>query len=363
MVEHRCERCDASFPTQLKLERHLDRKFPCDQGAYSCPKCHRRFAQRQGRCRHAASCNGPPLTDKDHEDTIATLRAVVVLQQQALAAATTCEEASLSAGASTSNTAAGSVCNAVHTNGNHNHTDNSVNDNSVTNVTINHVCVNWGDEDMGLVRGLSIEKLKELVGPFLQDHSSLVKFIELVRMNPDNPQNHNMLLANADAKQVAVHSNDQWAHKDCDVHLRNTLGLDAQRLSDKLAGDEDLRDYRMQYLAGVMARNGANDTEGLSREIKALRGPLAAFTQARYVNDEAGDALGDLPPIPVLPTAVGTAPTASTALLAAAGSEAWQLRMQVERTRQLQLELQIEQLRRQPITVERTTAPAGSAEA
>ena len=81
MTEHICHKCQKVFSSKQSLTNHLNKKYSCDSGAYSCQKCGQKFAHRQGRFYHQKYvCQGPVTT-------MATLQAELEQLKKAL-----CEE-------------------------------------------------------------------------------------------------------------------------------------------------------------------------------------------------------------------------------------------------------------------------------
>lgn len=59
MPEHECPKCDFIAATKQALQRHLDKKFPCDAGQYVCDGCGKHFTTRSSLCDHKRdTCKG-----------------------------------------------------------------------------------------------------------------------------------------------------------------------------------------------------------------------------------------------------------------------------------------------------------------
>ena len=58
-IIYECSKCKKIFSGQYKLNRHLNRKYPCDQSARQCGKCGKFFYDSSTRKRHEEnSCDG-----------------------------------------------------------------------------------------------------------------------------------------------------------------------------------------------------------------------------------------------------------------------------------------------------------------
>lgn len=47
-----CPKCNKEFPSQYKLNRHLNKKYPCDKDSRQCSKCGKYFYDGSTRLRH-----------------------------------------------------------------------------------------------------------------------------------------------------------------------------------------------------------------------------------------------------------------------------------------------------------------------
>ena len=54
-----CPNCPKTFTSQRDLQKHLERKYPCDGGRFVCEHCTQTFSQRSSRDRHRKyNCKG-----------------------------------------------------------------------------------------------------------------------------------------------------------------------------------------------------------------------------------------------------------------------------------------------------------------
>jgi len=60
---HHCPKCDKVFKTTSKLNRHLNKKFPCDVNNNQCSYCGKNFYDVSTKIRHEKiSCKNKPVT-------------------------------------------------------------------------------------------------------------------------------------------------------------------------------------------------------------------------------------------------------------------------------------------------------------
>ncbi len=62
-IIYTCKNCDKKFPNEYKLNRHLNRKYPCNRGDQTqCKYCKNFFYDSSTRKRHEeSSCDKRPL--------------------------------------------------------------------------------------------------------------------------------------------------------------------------------------------------------------------------------------------------------------------------------------------------------------
>lgn len=54
--KYNCFKCDKNFHTNIKLNRHLNKKFPCNINTRQCTYCKRLFYDSSTKKRHEISC-------------------------------------------------------------------------------------------------------------------------------------------------------------------------------------------------------------------------------------------------------------------------------------------------------------------
>lgn len=67
MVVH-CKKCFSEYAKQQDLDRHLEKKFKCDEGAYKCEECWQTFTSQKGLNAHIDNkrCKGPSQALRAH---------------------------------------------------------------------------------------------------------------------------------------------------------------------------------------------------------------------------------------------------------------------------------------------------------
>lgn len=83
MVEFLCPKCGQDFSSKQTLDRHMKKKYSCNQGEFKCKNCNIHFNSRSSRDRHIrnGNCNGQTVTQaqlqqrlKDAEDRLKSLQ-------------------------------------------------------------------------------------------------------------------------------------------------------------------------------------------------------------------------------------------------------------------------------------------------
>jgi uncharacterized C2H2 Zn-finger protein len=51
-IKYLCPKCNKTFPNQYKLNRHLNKKYPCDKDSTQCIYCGKFFYDSSTKTRH-----------------------------------------------------------------------------------------------------------------------------------------------------------------------------------------------------------------------------------------------------------------------------------------------------------------------
>lgn len=269
----KCPKCPATFRCNQDLQRHLNRKKPCDQGKAQCEGCGSKYASekalrehiREGRCKGKM----PEARAEELADQVAELQNKLGEQERLmhLTNAVTAAAAANSATASATNL--------------------QFNTNVTVNMSIN-VC-GIGEEQVRHLSNLSNQELRQKLN---LDHSpkSLADYCAMIRADVDHAENHNALLLNAESKEMACHRGGKWSWDNKDKALLEILRCDMMRLYNQLArfeSDDAAQHFRNEYLLhNLMLKSNCDDTEALRPFLGAIAKPIIELTQKCYVQTE-----------------------------------------------------------------------------
>lgn len=261
-VSYPCHDCKKNFPTPSKLAAHTNRKIPCTAGGFECRECNDRFTKRNARDRHQKRCTGRQETIDELKSERDALRAAVA-QQMAPAQTTVI----------------------------HNH-------NQVLNLTVNNIVLTAGKENLSHINR-SLPALEAALNIPAHSSDAIVKWCEMIHCDPNCPQNHNVLLVDADAPK-AWQYDGKWTEGETNKLLTALVGRDTQRLSgsindaDDLYSRPDLRAYKYDYLVhAVMSRCNSSDHGGLATILEPLKHSLASLTKQLYITEQQDAVIED----------------------------------------------------------------------
>lgn len=277
MSKHVCPTCLEDFKTKSKLERHLARKNPCKKPIKHCEECGRGFAHMTSYYDHKKhSCKGKKETVESVKAENANLRMAMnasrAIQQQLVEASSVAD----------SNQSGQSF---------------HIGDNVVNNIQINVNVHPHTEENTSFIKEMSYEDLRKLIG-CKSDASTHIKLFQLVRCNPDHPENHNILLANKDSKNVHCYSKQGcWREADFDEQLHGRIAEDTMLLVEKVPRDQRDPDFYGSHLHDIMRNCGKSDHCIMKKILEGIRGPLHETTVSlanRYKPEQAPE-LCDMP--------------------------------------------------------------------
>lgn len=270
-----CPKCHKGFSSQYELERHLNRKTPCDAGKEICTGCDGTFSDKKALNTHLRlkRCKGKHavVIAKEQAEKLAQLEEQMQKQQELM-----------------------NMTNAVTAAAGQNaqqHQPSIINNNqsytqNINNVTINingmHTVNPVGSESIAHVKTESIaNKLSH--GPKV-----FTDWCTLLRAD-DQPQNHNVLMINTDSKEIALCREGGWTVGDRNVVLREVLGQDASKLygaiGSRLDQNQDAMNFRNDYLLHDVMNAINNDCSGASLRplLDALAVSIICLTRRFYV--------------------------------------------------------------------------------
>ena len=64
-VKKNCGKCGKTFESNQDLNRHLNKKYPCDQAQFKCNKCDAKLWTLDSKRLHEKACKGPEKSEAD----------------------------------------------------------------------------------------------------------------------------------------------------------------------------------------------------------------------------------------------------------------------------------------------------------
>lgn len=264
-----CVKCYAEFATARDLERHLERKVPCDAGQHKCEGCGLGYKTKKSLQDHKKRCKGKSQALLAHERAleIEELKSQARQQEQLLQMTNSVTAAAASSSASTNN----------FTQNVHNHV--TINIHQHTHVSglgqekLSHFS-RMPDEEM-------LSKLRLTKGPAL-----MANWCALLRADEDHPENHNALLLTADSKEMACCREGRWAWEETDKILLEISRTDLMRLYTHLGRYDSnvaTQAFRNEYLLhDLMTLSNTGSADALKPFMQAIAQPIIALTQRFY---------------------------------------------------------------------------------
>ena len=250
------------------LEKHLDRKVPCDAGQHKCVGCGNGYKTKKSLQDHKKRCKGKSQALLAHE------RALEIEQLKTQA----CQQDQLMqmTNAVTAATASSHVTNIGVQNKN-----NITNHNSIT-INLHNNVLNLGEEKLSHFSKLSdtamLDKLKLIRGP-----DAFATWRALLRADEHHPENHNALLLALDSKEMACCRGGKWCWGETEATLLEISRNDMNRLHTHLGRydqDPNVQTYRNEYLFhDIMTKATTCDTKMLKPIMSAIAGPIMELTQ------------------------------------------------------------------------------------
>ena len=196
-----CKKCGRAFNCQQDLTTHLKRKFPCDKAKHKCKKCGRGLNTLNSKYTHEKSCAGKPATIDDKNAEIQRLHDVI--------AATN--------GLKTEIDSKQQIIN-------NNNTQNNITINDIQNVTQNIVILPTGQEDISHLKAIPFDKLKEKLR-FDRDPQTHIEAFKMIRLDPEHPENTNILLTDAEGDKVHYYCDEEhgWQEGPFQYQVRQAI--------------------------------------------------------------------------------------------------------------------------------------------
>ena len=169
-----CQKCDKVFNRKTGYERHITKKFACDNKNIKCVACGKKFLHRSSLYRHEKSCG--PVTN-------------------------------------------------IVTN---NHTTVNAPTYNNLNVGVDTMkVVKFGNENLSYI---SDDLYKQILGRGLR---SVEDFIEHSHFNRRHPENHNIYIANIKDEYLVLYDGDKWVITKRDEKLEDIIYAKSDFLCEK----------------------------------------------------------------------------------------------------------------------------------
>lgn len=269
-----CTKCFIECANSRDLERHLDRKVPCDAGQHKCEGCGLGYKTKKSLHDHKKRCKGKSQALLAHERAaeIEQLKSQARQQDQLMQMTN-----AVTAAASASSSSASSHVTNIGTQNNHNHF--TINIHNHTHVS------NLGEEKLShFSRQTEAEMLEKL--NLSRCPRALGAWCALLRADEDHPENHNALLLTAESKEMACCRGGKWCLGDTEETLLEISRNDMNRLYTHLGRydqNQRVQDFRNEYLVhDVMARATSGLDQSLKPIMDAVALPIIALTKKFY---------------------------------------------------------------------------------
>ena len=262
--QYPCAKCDFLGNSQNDLDRHLKKKFKCWEAPHKCKKCAHPFYSRGAYYTHQKNCQGKPQTTQEKDQQIQSLK-------DALAAS-------------------GNLNHEIKAKQQkiiNNNQTNNITINDVKNITQNIVILSCGDENIDHLKKIPFEQLKEQIA-FDRDPKTHIEAFKRIRLDPEHPENHNIILTDRDSDKVHFYGDDQtWKEGDYTFHVRNAIFDTNKSLQNLIPykqreGSEYYWNHLVRGIGG--ACNERNDA-ALKPIFEGIRDPLHQAT-LRLLNME-----------------------------------------------------------------------------
>lgn len=212
-----CEKCDKGFDRKDLYNRHLARKTPCAKAnGYPCRECNASFSTRKKLHDHIDTTHG---VNKDNSNVEETGLANSSSQPK--------PESEISASESALDVHLEDVAVSVEL--------SVIEQYELSDLKP----LNFGSEDQSVLDSMSYDELKKAL-KLTPTLDTLFAMIKLINMNPDIPQNRNILLKDVHGEDIHLFHRGRW----------NTVGLKETVMN--LIGRNRLRFYDLE---GILTKH------------------------------------------------------------------------------------------------------------
>lgn len=261
-----CVKCYGEFASTRDLERHLQRKIPCDVGDYKCSGCSQPFQTQKNLNEHINKqrCKGKSAALVAHELAEQNARLENQLQQQEQLLRMT-----------NAVTAAAAIYSPTTNITQHNH----------ITINIHNNVSNLGGEKLSHFSQLpEAERLQKLT--LTRGVKALADWCAILRADEEHPENHNALLLAADSKEMACCRDGTWSWDEREKTLLEITRCDLMRLYTHLGqydSNAHVQDFRQEYiLHDLMTKSNTGCESDLKPVMDAIARPIIELTQKFY---------------------------------------------------------------------------------
>lgn len=246
-----CHKCNISFSTNGSLQRHMNKKNPCNEeekkivneNKRKCPDCAKSFCSNQtlvyhmdGRCKVKNNKNinkkqndTQNISDSSINNLLQGDNLLMILKMlqkkdediEILKKENDQLKKSKNEKSTTVNGDSNNVQNAETIN----NTDNSIN--NIQNIHNDIKILAYGKEDTSFIQD---DVYKQILDKGFQ---SVLNFVELVHFNKDKPENHNVYISNMRDNYVVKYDGETWKIEDREDFLQDMYENKCDHLSDK----------------------------------------------------------------------------------------------------------------------------------
>ena len=225
-----CEKCNKQLKDKYSLDRHYNRKYPCDQlpnidvdNECICPFCNKKYSSRSTLNRHLKD-NCKKIDKKvDETCTVSVLKKKIKKlekgQYELLKKNKELEKKI------NTDKVIETIADSQVVKGNYNN-----NCNNTTNNTTNNIfnIVAFGKED------LSHLSKKDWIKIFKNNYKAMEALTKLTHFDEDKPENHNIYIAGQKSKYAMVHNGKDWELKDRNDTVGDLYGDKAYIIFNKI---------------------------------------------------------------------------------------------------------------------------------
>lgn len=257
MVLYICDKCNKEYINKNDYNRHLNRKFSCDNiPPTECKYCHLNYSNKQNLTRHLLTCTArKKIDDKKTNQNVLNINAPN--------------------NTTTQNNAGRDI----------NNTTNNITNNNITNNNkVNVVITPYGKETY--LDTLSDDMYMELIYKGL---SSIRKAYKRTHFNKNRPEDSNIYISNKRSKNVIMFINGIWTEEKQDAILSTAITEITNILEEKNDMFKNKKD-RQARRANNSKRYSTKKAQGFETYLRFYNGEKRNDTKSveemNYIKDD-----------------------------------------------------------------------------